>query len=608
MTTSRSNIRACLVVVAALLLWVGTAHAGRKKVVVLDFEGPKAEKFHDDLVKLIGKKHTIVSTDRWNEKAEELDAGKVTEKNVKKLAKKLHVDGVVTGKIEKRRDEYIIRLKLRSGATGEILGSSVQTKAEGPRLDAQAQRDIKDELIAAIDDLDSNGASAEDEDEDSGSSSAFKKRKGSDATDEDEEGGSHKSGFSRKGKGTDDEEADEEDPKTAKKRKAEEEKKKKADEEAAKRLAKEEEEKAKKEEAQRKKDDEKKKKDDAKKKKADEEEEALATKKDGSDDEESGDDESPKSKKRVKSADEDEDGGRKKRKASADDDEEGVEASSDEGESSDGRDLSVAGRAMDVVVGMSFTARTLKFAYATSLGKVPPGYKQSIPVAGAMVDLTAYPMSFSKGSKGIIRNIGLELLYDQVLVINSQKRYADAMGVQKIANLATSENRWAFGPVLRYPVGTLVVGGALTYGKQKFAIDQFMPPEAGMMVPTDIPSVEYTMITPKAFVKYPLGTKMVLNADLQFHAITNTGQIQNSGTTGYGAATVTGFELEGGGDYMVTKNIFARVTLRYETISFKFKGDPTSQTNIRDNDGTTQDVTGAKDVYFGGAVTAGYVY
>jgi hypothetical protein len=591
--------------VAALLLWVGTAHAGRKKVVVLDFEGPKAEKFHDDLVKLIGKKHTVVSTDKWNEKAEELDAGKVTEKNVKKLAKKLHVDGVVTGKIEKRRDEYIIRLKLRSGATGEILGSSVQTKAEGPRLDAQAQRDIKDELIAAIDDLDSNGGSSEDEDEDSGSSSAFKKRKGSDATDEEDDGGSHKSGFSRKGKGMD-EDADEEDPKAAKKRKAEEEKKKKADEEEAKRLAKEEEEKAKKEEAQRKKDEDKKKKDDAKKKKADEEEEALATKKDKSDEEE---EDEPKSKKRAKSSDEDEDGGgRKKRKASADEDEEGVEASSDEGESSDGRDLSVAGRAMDVVVGMSFTARTLKFSYAQALGKVPPGYKQSIPVAGAMIDLTAYPMSFSKGSKGIIRNIGLELLYDQVLVINSQKRYADAMGVQQIANLPTSENRWAFGPVLRYPVGALVVGGALTYGKQKFSIAQTLPPAAGMNVSTDIPSVEYTMITPKAFLKYPLGTKAVLNADLQFHAVTNTGQIQNSGTTGYGAATVTGFELEGGGDYMVTKNIFARLTLRYETISFKFKGDPTSQSNIRDNDGTTQDVMGAKDVYLGGSVTAGYVY
>ena len=56
---------------------------------------------------------------------------------------------------------------------------------------------------------------------------------------------------------------------------------------------------------------------------------------------------------------------------------------------------------------------------------------------------------------------------------------------------------------------------------------------------------------------------------------------------------------------MVTKNIFARVSFRYETIGFKFKGDPTSQTNIRDTD-PEQDVNGARDNYFGGTATVGY--
>ena len=56
MTSSRSNIlRSSLVVLAALVLWMGRAEAGRKRIVVLDFEGPKAEKFHADVVKLIKK-------------------------------------------------------------------------------------------------------------------------------------------------------------------------------------------------------------------------------------------------------------------------------------------------------------------------------------------------------------------------------------------------------------------------------------------------------------------------------------------------------------------------------------------------------------------------
>jgi len=156
MTSSKSIPSKLLVVFAVLFLWIGRADADRKRVVVLDFEGPNAEKFHADVVKLIKKSHTVVKTTKWTKAAEELDAAKVTEKNVKKVAKKLKIDGVITGKIDKRRDEYIIKLKLRAGTSGELMGNSVSTKADGPRLEGQAERDIKDELIAVIDELESN--------------------------------------------------------------------------------------------------------------------------------------------------------------------------------------------------------------------------------------------------------------------------------------------------------------------------------------------------------------------------------------------------------------------------------------------------------------------
>ncbi len=579
MTTSRSSIlRNSLLVLAALVLWMGRAEAGRKRIVVLDFEGPKAEKFHADVVKLIKKSHTVLTVDKWNEKAEEMDATAVTDKNIKKVAKKLKIDGVVVGKVEKRRDEYIIRLKVRGGTNGETVGN-VQTKSEGARVDAQAQRDIKDELMPAIDELDSNRGGGDDDEEEVA---------------EEEAEAPKKSGFSKKKLMDQDEEAEEEEaPKLTKKQKAEEEKKRKAEEEKAKkaeaeeakRLAKEEEARKKKE-----KDDEQRKKDEAKKAEA-----AFAKSKPKKNEEES----------------EDEDGNRKrKRKASADDEEEedddSIEASADVDEGG-GRDLSITGRALDAVVGMSFTRRTLAFTHQMDLAKPPPGYKQKVPVAGALLDVTFYPMSFSKGSKGIIRNIGLTLLYDQVLLINSQKRYSDEQGNQRVANIDTKESRWAVGPVLRYPVGKMLVGGSLTYGKQQFMIAQTLPSPAPANTQTDIPSVQYTMFTPAAFLKYPITPKITANVDAAFHAITNTGQIQASGMTGYGAATVTGFELELGGDYRGTKNIFARASFRYETIGFKFKGDPTSQTNIRDTD-PEQDVTGAKDTYIGGTATVGYVY
>ncbi len=578
MTSSRSSIlRSSLVVLMALIMWVGRADAGRKRIVVLELDGPKAEKFHKDLVKLIKKHHTVLSTSKWNSKAEDLDATSVTDKNIKKLAKKLKIDGVVTGRIEKRRDDYIIALQLHGGTDGKIVGRTVRTKSGSARLDAQSQRDLKDELLALIDDLESvRGGGDEDEDEEF-------------AEDDDDEGSRRKSGFAREKLMDEDEEDSRADRRRREKEEEAEAKRKKDKEAEEKRLAKEEDESSKKDDERRKKDDERRKKD--------EEREARNSKRDrDEDDDEPFDDEE----------DEDRDRDRERERTASRDDDEDDESIEEEADSDSdrgrGRDLSVAGRAVDAVIGMSFTARKLQFSYASDLAKPPPGYKQSVPVAGGLLDVTVYPLSFGK-TKGIIRGIGVNVLYDQVLVINSQKRYADNMGVQQIANLKTKENRWALGPVLRYPMGKLVIGGSLTYGRQQFSVQQKLPNDES----TDIPNVHYTMISPAAFVHYPVTPKIILNGSAAFHAITNTGQIQQTGMNGYGAATVSGYEVEAGGDYMVTKNIFARASVRYEAISFKFKGDPTSQSNIRDTD-PEQDVTGAKDTYLGGTVTVGYVY
>ena len=66
MTSSKSRVsRNSWLTLIAVVLLASTAFAGgRKRIVVLDFEGPKAEKFHDDVVKLIKKNHTVVATDK----------------------------------------------------------------------------------------------------------------------------------------------------------------------------------------------------------------------------------------------------------------------------------------------------------------------------------------------------------------------------------------------------------------------------------------------------------------------------------------------------------------------------------------------------------------
>lgn len=596
MRTSRSSISIWLLV-ASLVLTASVASAGRKRVVVLDFEGPKAEKFHADVVKLIKKSHTVVATDKWNGAAEELGADGVTEKNIKKVAKKLKVDGVVEGKIEKRRDEYIIRIKLHAGTSGEIVGNPVDTKAGGPKLDSKATRELKDELVGAIDELETNhggaasdddavadakptkkkkGAAADDDAADSGGDEpkhgAFSKHadKGSDKVDDD---ASAKPSKKKKGAAADDD-ADADAKPTKKKKGAA------ADDDA---MA------------------------DAKpsKKKADPEvTAALTTKHD--------DDADSDAKPTKKKADSDSDSGdsdpppkkAKKRVSSSDDDSGSAEASSGDEGNTGADTLSVTERAIDATVGLSFTARRMGFTYSQQLAgsQIPPGYRQSVPVAGAYVNGQVYPLAISHKGGGPLKGLGIEVLYDRVLRINSQK--ADNMGV--LHSLATVSERYGIGPVYRYPIGKMAIGGRLMYEGQTFLIQQTLPDGEK----TDIPDVSYGILSIGAFARYPLMPKINLDADVAFLAVLSTGSSASSigSAMEYGKASVSGEELALGADYQLTKNIFLRAQFRLETIGLSFAGGPATLANNRDTDPNTQDVTAARDTYFGGMVTAGYAY
>jgi len=566
-------------VLGVLLLVPALAQAGgRKRVVVLEFEGPKAEKFHDDLVKLVKKSHTVVSLDKWNGTAEELDASKANEKNFKKVAKKLKVDAIIQGKIDKRRDEYIIKLKLREGKTGELVGEGIDTKAEGPRIDGKAQQDLKDELIDAISNVDANRASGgggDDEEEEEDKPAKKKPIKKDDEEEEEEEDKPVKKGFSRK----DDEE---EEDKPSKKKPA-----KKDDEE--------EEDKPAKKGFSRKDDEEEEDKPSKKKpaKKDDEETAALRPKKDDEDE-----DPLPKPTKKKPAAkdDEDEDGPKKKVASKDDEDEDededgsSVDESSDEDEDeSSGSVLSPGERAIDAVIGLSLNARRMAFTSEPGLAMGPPPYK-GVPVAGLLIDATVFPLAIGHKKKGMAKNFGATVMYDKVLKISSESN-----GV----TLPTSQSRWAVGGVFRYPLGKLTAGATLRFGRQSFNIT----PSGGET--PDIPNVNYTIIDPSVFARYEATPKILLSVNLGFMLLTNTGQIQNGDQ--YGPATVTGFEGEIGGDYLLTKNLFVRAAFKFETIGFKFRGGAMKTNTKYDADGG-QDVFGARDSYLGGAVTVGYLY
>jgi hypothetical protein len=638
---SRSRLVAFAVAVCAVLAAHGVADAGgRKRVVVLDFEGPKSDKFHDDLVKLIKKTHTVVPTEKWNGAAEQLDAGTLSEKNVKKVAKKLKVDAVVEGKIEKRRDEFIIRLKLRAGKSGEQVGETIDTKAEGPRIDGRAQRDLKDELVGAIDNVESNHLSGggddeedeapakkavarkpskadkgDDDEDDAPKKTAAKKPSKPEArdSDDDDDKPARRSGFSRKldnerggdragdkrAKRSDDDEddapkktatkkpskadakadakADDDDDKLPAKKTAATKKPSKADDDdklPAKKIAA--------VKTPTKADDDDKlppKKVVAVKTptKADDDEDKLPPRKPAAAAKKPADDDAPrKASKKV---------------ASRDDEEAAVDAESDRGPLDEAAARSPAERALDAVVGLSVTMRRMSFTVSPALRATPPGYKGT-PVAGGLLDVTFYPLAIGHNRSDQMKNIGVELLYDRVIKLNSQDPQTKMV-------YPTVESRFALSGMYRYPLGSSatapVVIGTLGFQRQSFNIEG----------PVDIPDVKYSMIPLGAGIRYPLGGKLTLNGDAKLLVVVGTGQISDGNQ--YGEASVIGFDGAVGADYLITPNIFARANVRIETIGFTFKGTG-FQTNQRDGDAMTQDVQSGRDTYFGGMATVGYIF
>jgi hypothetical protein len=579
---------------------IAVAHAGRR-VVVLDFDGPQADSFHSDVERVVKKSFVLIATSKWNKAAEANEIERLSEKNVKTLCKKVGVDGVVSGKIEKRRDEYIVRVKLRECSSGEMVGNPIDVKATGPRLDGGAMRQLREELTDAINALAIGGGG------------------GGSSDDEEEQDTSKKKNFGGKAKGNDDEDepavddepAEEDKPKSkaekAKeaKAKAEKEKAEKAEQAKAEKAEKAEQAKADKAEREA---EAKRKADKAKGKEKDKDKDEkvsatdgndddspLATPKRGSDDAE--DEDKPKKTKRTSDDGDDEDD---KTKSKKDDDvveEEPEETDADEKFAA----LSPSQRAVNAKLGMLMSRRTLAFVSDGDLVKKPGGYKGN--AASAYFDVDIYPLAIGHKRKGLLTNLGLTVAFEQALGLKSKVSYLDG-GMQKASKATTVGQRFAVGAVFRYPFGNgdtaPMVTAKVRFGRKKFNISGSGLPIGAI----DIPNVNYTIIEPSLGLNYPVSKELAISAASGLMLITNAGQIQNPDQ--YGPAKVLAVSADLGAEYRVTKSIFVHAGFQLATFGFKFKGGA-MMSNMRDGD-ADQDVASARDTYLGGSVTAGFAY
>lgn len=564
---------ASAVAVLALVVVASTAHAGKRRIVVLDFDGPKGDQFQEQVEAVLKKAATLVAAEKWADAADDLGVRKMTAKGVAKIAAKLRVDGVVVGNVDRRGSRYFVHVRLREGKSGEFV-SEVELVVRSGKLSSSDQAEVKDQIAGGIATLPAPGSDDDDEDADDDRRAKPKdKGKGKDKgkhRDDDEDD-------DRRARAKDRDDDDEDDDRRAKGRGFGGRDRDDDDERGGDRVA-----------DRGKGKDKGKAKDKAKDKDKDKD-------RDDEDDDRGEDDRG------------DDDRGDDDRVATRNDDEDDA-ARDDDGDLHAGG--SVAGdprhRPLEALAGLSFTARRLSFRTEPTLTNKPQGYKGA-PVAGAYVDATFYPLAFNRKNKSILRDLGLEVMLDRVIKIESKLAYKDGAGMNQTATLGTTEQHLALGLTFRYALGKGATGpmliGSVRYNRLKFVIDKAAVP-TGAPTP-DIPNTDYTYVDPGLAITYPASPTLRVGGGARVLVITDTGEMQN--VDQYGAATVLGFDVDLGVDYTLTRNWFVHAGVRLHTIGFTFKGNG-ALTNNRDGDMTTVDVHNARDNYFGGAITAGYAY
>jgi opacity protein-like surface antigen len=168
-------------------------------------------------------------------------------------------------------------------------------------------------------------------------------------------------------------------------------------------------------------------------------------------------------------------------------------------------------------------------------------------------------------------------------------------------DLPTSQTRFGAGLVYRLNFGSTPTSPTLKIGarfnKLSFTIDE------GMNTMVEIPDVSYTYIDPGLAFRYPVTEKIAANAEAHYLIVSKAGQITEA--TQYGSSTISGFDVDLGGEYKLSSSLLVRAGFRYSRISLTFSG----QGDLRNRDADAEpDVASAKDSYLGVYATAGYLF
>jgi hypothetical protein len=242
---------------------------------------------------------------------------------------------------------------------------------------------------------------------------------------------------------------------------------------------------------------------------------------------------------------------------------------------------------LDLGVGLSFLGRQFHFAATTAT----QGY-DGPPVPGARLDLAAYPVALAGGT-GALAGLGVGFVLDRALFISSAPQNMPS------SKLSTTEQELGVDLRYRKQVGDPETGPTLRfrvgYGAKQFTVDH----SSGTVL---LPDVSYKYLAVGAGIAVPLGSPVwSLIGDVTYLPILSTGPLGDSAS--YGGGGKNGVDVQVGVAWQPRPWLVLQASGRYMGVFLSFDGQGTlTQTAGK------QTVSGATDQYYGGFLTASYIY
>lgn len=250
-------------------------------------------------------------------------------------------------------------------------------------------------------------------------------------------------------------------------------------------------------------------------------------------------------------------------------------------------------------LGASVVARDLTFSTdPPDFAEAPDGYDGPL-APGIYASGEVYPLAFTSMRTSPVAKLGVGFEIDRVIGLKTA-----IQGGAMETPVPTTQMRYGIGLRVRHRFGQSAMRPtiklAFGMGRLSFVLDEDAVP---IGVVLDVPSTSYAYMDPGIGVHVPITPRVALTTAGHFMLVTDTGEMQKPDQ--YGAAKLLAFSADAGVEVMATERLLVRLAAAYTAVSFEFKGTG-AQTNNRDGDETTKDVTGALDRYLHGMLAVGY--